>query len=129
AKLKRKYSSSDQLNRTEQKSRAIAWDVSTHFQTNFQGTGLKGQLVTPSKADALLYKRVLDEFGLVASEVLISPPDSREGYDDVEERRATGRPDVVEFWNRMMRRFGSEERYQKDIIEGFTNPDVQEIVI
>ena len=129
ADMKRKYSSADQLNRTEQKVRAIAWDLSTHFQTNFQHTGLKGQLVTPSKADALLYKRFLDEFGLVTSEVLISPPDTREGYEDVEERGATGRPDVVEFWNRMMRRFGSEERYQKDIIERFKNADEPEIVI
>lgn len=129
ADMKRKYSSADQLNRTEQKVRAIAWDLSTHYQTNFQSTGLKGQLVTPSKAEALLYKRFLDEFGLVTSEVLISPPDTREGYEDVEERGATGRPDVVEFWNRMMRCFGSEERYQKDIIERFKNADEPEIVI
>jgi type I restriction enzyme R subunit len=129
ADLKRKYSSSDQLNRTEQKIRAVAWDLSAHYQTNFRGTGLKGQLVTPSKADALLYKRFLDEFGLVTSEVLISPPDTREGYDDVEERSATGRPDVVEFWNKTMKRFGSEERYQKDVIERFKNADEPEIII
>jgi type I restriction enzyme R subunit len=127
--MKRKYSSADQLNRTEQKIRAIAWDVSTHYQTSFQKTGLKGQLVAPYKADALLFKRFLDEFGLVTSEVLISAPDTREGYDDVEERGETGRPDVVEFWNRMMKRFGSEERYQKDIIERFKNADEPEIVI
>jgi type I site-specific restriction-modification system R (restriction) subunit len=76
ADLKRKYSSADQLNRTEQKVRAIAWDLSAHFQTNFKGTGFKGQLVTPSKSAALLYKRFLDEFGIVSSEVLISPPDT-----------------------------------------------------
>ena len=82
ADLKRKYSSADQLNRTEQKVRAIAWDVSEHFQTNFKGAGFKGQLVTPSKATALLYKRFLDEFGMVTSEVLISPPDTGEGDED-----------------------------------------------
>jgi type I restriction enzyme R subunit len=129
ADMKRKYSSADQLNRTEQKIHAIAWDVSTHFRTTFHRTGLKGQLVTPSKADALLYKRFLDEFELVSSEVLISPPDTREGYEDVDERNETGRPDVVEFWNRMMRRFGSEERYQKDLIERFKNADEPEIII
>jgi type I restriction enzyme, R subunit len=129
ADMKRKYSSADQLNRTEQKIRAIAWDVSTHFKTNFQRTGLKGQLVTPSKADALLHKRFLDEFGLVTSEVLISPPDTREGYEDVDERGETGRPDVVDFWNRMIRRFGSEERYQKDVIERFKNADEPEIIV
>jgi len=129
ADMKYKYSSADQLNRTEQKIRAIAWDVSAHFKTNFQGTGLKGQLVAPFKSDALLYKRFLDEFGLITSEVLISPPDTREGYEDVDERKETGRPDVVEFWSRMMRRFGSEERYQKDIIERFKNAEEPEIIV
>ncbi len=129
ADMKYKYSSADQLNRTEQKIRAIAWDVSTHYKTNFQGTGLKGQLVAPRKADALLYQRYFEEFGMVTSEVLISGPDTREGYDDVDERSETGRPDIVEFWNRMMRRFGSEERYQKDLIERFKNADEPEIII
>src|SRR5690606_38402209 len=47
ADLKRKYSTADQLNRTEQKIRAIAWDISVHFTTNFKGTPFKGQLVAP----------------------------------------------------------------------------------
>lgn len=127
--LKRKYSSAGQLNRTEQKIRAIAWDISTHYTTNFQHTGLKGQLVAPSKTDALLYKRFLDEFGMVTSEVLISSPDTREDYEGVEERVSTGRPDIVEFWDRMMKRFGSEERYQKDLIERFKNAEEPEIII
>lgn len=129
ADLKRKYSSAGQLNRTEQKIRAIAWDISTHYATNFQHTGLKGQLVAPSKADALLYKRYLDEFGMVVSEVLISPPDSREGFDEVDGRAPTGRPDVVDFWDKMMKRFGSDERYQRDLIERFKNADEPEIII
>jgi type I restriction enzyme R subunit len=129
ADLKRKYSSAGQLNRTEQKIRAIAWDISAHYATNFQNTGLKGQLVAPSKADALLYKRFFDEFGMVTSEVLISSPDTREGFDDVDERVPTGRPDVVEFWDKMMKRFGSDERYQKDLIERFKNADEPEIII
>jgi len=85
ADMKRKYSSADQLNRTEQKVRAIAWDLGTHFQMNFQHTGLKGQLVTPSKADALLYKRFLDEFWARDERGIDLSPDTREGYEDVED--------------------------------------------
>jgi type I restriction enzyme R subunit len=131
ADLKRKYSTANQLNRAEQKVRAIAWDLSVHFTTSFQGrTPFKGQLVAPSKADALLYKRFLDEFGMVSSEVLISSPDTREGWSDVEEVDETAnRPSVIEFWNRMMKRFGSEESYRKDIINRFKNADEPEIVI
>lgn len=129
ADLKRKYSSADQLNRTEQKVRAIAWDVSTHFRTNFQGTRFKGQLVTPSKATALLYKRFLDEFGLVSSEVLISPPDSREGNNDADEGKGRGKKAVNEFWERMMKRFGNESRYQKDLTTRFKTAEEPEIII
>jgi type I restriction enzyme R subunit len=127
--LKRKYSSGDQLNRTEQKIRAIAWDISSHFQTNFKGAGFKGQLVAPSKATALQYKRFLDEFGMVSSEVLISPPDTREGNDDVDEGEGRGKKAVNEFWERMIKRFGNESRYQKDITTRFKSADDPEIVI
>lgn len=129
ADLKRKYSSADQLNRTEQKVRAIAWDISSHFQTNFKGTGFKGQLVTPSKATALLYKRFLDEFGMVTSEVLISPPDTREGNDDVDEGDGRGKSAVNEFWERMIKRFGNEIRYQKDLTTRFKSADDPELII
>lgn len=129
--LKRKYSTADQLNSAEQKIRAVAWNIGVHYQTNFQGrTPFKGQLVTPSKADALLYKRFLDEFGAVTSEVLISAPDTREGYVAVEEVDDTAnRPSVIEFWNRTLRRFGSEENYRRDIINRFKSADEPEIII
>ena len=125
ADLKRKYSSADQLNRTEQKVRAIAWDISEHFQTNFKGTGFKGQLVTPSKATALLYKRFLDEFAMVTSEVLISPPDMSEGDEDV----ALAKRVVGSFWEQMMKRYGNESRYQKDLTSRFKSTDDPEIIV
>jgi type I restriction enzyme R subunit len=128
--LKQKYSTADQLNRTEQKIRAEAWDISVHFKTGFQGTPFKGQLVAPSKADALLYKRFLDEFGMVSSEVLISAPDTREGHSDVDEVDGTAnRPSVLAFWERTLKRFGSEENYRRDVINRFKNADEPEIII
>jgi len=129
ADLKRKYSSADQLNRTEQKVRAIAWDVSTHFETNFKGTGFKGQLVTPTKATALLYKRFLDEFAMVSSEVLISPPGSYEGDEDADEGEERGQRAVNAFWERKMKRFGNEARYQKDLTTRFKSAEDPEIII
>jgi type I restriction enzyme R subunit len=123
--LKRKYSTADQLNRTEQKVRAIAWDVSEHYQTNFKGTGFKAQLVAPSKATALQYKRFLDEFGMVTSEALISPPDLSEGNEDA----GPAKQAVAEFWERMMKRYGNESRYQKDLTSRFKSAEDPEIII
>lgn len=130
ADLKRKFTTTDQLGRTEQTIRRMAWDVSEHFARTFGGTGFKGQLVTPSKADALLYKKYLDEFGQVTSEVLISGPDDREGHEDVDEiRDASERPNVLDFWKRMMSRFGDEAKYQKSLINAFKNAEQPEIII
>lgn len=130
ADLKRKFSTSGQLNRAEQKIRAVAWDVGVHFTTTFKATPFKGQLVAPTKADALLYKKFLDEFGMVSSEVLVSAPDTREGYTDVEDVDDTAnRPSVIQFWERTLKRFGSEENYRKDIINRFKKADTPEIII
>ncbi|MBD2427584.1 HsdR family type I site-specific deoxyribonuclease [Phormidium sp. FACHB-1136] len=130
ADLKRKFSTAEQLNQTEQKVRAIAWDISHHYSTEWQKTGLKAQLVTPSKAAALLYKRFLDEFGKVTSEVLISPPDTREGSTDIDELQDDDqRPKIQAFWKQIIERYGSEDRYQKDLINRFKHGDEPEIII
>src|SRR3954452_12257135 len=57
ADLKRKFTTTDQLNKAQQKVKAIAWDVSEHFRANWQGTPYKAQLVAPNKTTALLYKQ------------------------------------------------------------------------
>ena len=79
---------------------------------NWQGTPYKAQLVAQDKSTALLYKQYLDEFGMVNSEVLISPPDDRQGNEEVEGDNPH-RP--CAFWKKMMTRFGSE-RYKRQLI-------------
>lgn len=126
ADLKRKYSSERQLNKAEQKVRMIAWDVTQHYtRGGFQGTGLKGQLVAPDKATALLYKKCFDEFGMVSTEILMSGPNVREG--DHGEKEASA--EEKRFWKQMMGRYGSEERYNKQLINAFKKGDEPEIII
>lgn len=124
--LKRKFSSSDQLNKAEQKVMRIAWDVSDHFRDNWQGTPYKAQLVAQDKATALLYKRFLGEFDMVTSEVLISGPDDREGEEDVYE---ASKDEVKAFWKRMMTKYGGEKEYNRQIISAFKHADAPEIII
>ena len=126
ADLKRKFSTTDQLNKAEQKVMAIAWDISVHFRDNWQGTGFKGQLVAQDKATALLYKKYLDEFGMVSSEVLISGPDEREGEEDIYEENKLA---VQRFWKATMQKFGSEKEYNKQVINAFKNAEHPEIII
>jgi type I restriction enzyme, R subunit len=129
ADLKRKFSSTSQLNKTEQKVAAIAWDASTHFADNFKGSGLKGQLVAQDKATALMYKRFFDECGLVSTEVLISAPDDREGDDDV---YTENRKEVVAYWRATVGkagRFVDELDYNRKIINAFKYAETPDIII
>ncbi len=125
ADLKRKFSTDRQLNKALQKVRVIAWDVSLHFTSAYQGTGLKGQLVTPDKETALRYKDFLDGFGMVSSEILISAPGTSEGDG------ATSEPSQTEkaFWQTMMDRYGSEKQYNKQLINAFKHGESPEIII
>ncbi|MDD3761185.1 MAG: type I restriction endonuclease subunit R [Acidithiobacillus sp.] len=127
ADLKKKYARAEMLNKADQVIYMRAFDISAHYRQNWQGTGFKAQLVAPSKAAALKYKTFLDELGEVASEVIISAPDEREGFDEVDAEESTDA--VVAFWQRMMKRYGGQEEYEKQIINGFKFGSDPEILI
>jgi type I restriction enzyme R subunit len=126
ADLKRKYARAGMLSKAERVIFMRAFDISEHYRANWQGTGFKAQLVAPSKAAAIKYTRFLDELGDVTSEVLISAPDAREGWDDVDSGPAD---EVVRFWTAMMAHYGDEANYNGRIIERFKGPDAPEILI
>ncbi len=126
ADLKRKYARAEMLNKADQVIYMRAFDVSEHYRANWQGTGFKGQLVAPGKAAALQYHAHLEEIGIVSSAVVISPPDTREGYDEVDDEATD---DVVKFWQKMMKRYGGEEEYTKQLINQFKHGAEPEILI
>ncbi|PID87567.1 restriction endonuclease subunit R [Candidatus Gracilibacteria bacterium] len=126
ADLKKKFSRADQLNIAKQKIHEIAWDISIHFKENWQGTGFKAQLVCQNKESAIKYKKYLDEIGIVTSDVVISPPDEREGEDSVFEKSE----DIIKrFWDRMMAEHGNAKKYNDNIISRYKNKKDPEIII
>lgn len=126
ADLKKKYARAEMLNKTEQVVYMRAYDISEHYRQSWQDTGFKAQLVAPSKATALQYNAFLNELNTVSSEVIISGPDARDGYEETDEEPTD---EVVRFWNKMMSRYGSEEEYNKQIINQFKFGDDPEILI
>jgi type I restriction enzyme, R subunit len=126
ADLKQKYARTARLFQTEQTIALIAFDLSEHFRRAWKGTGFKGQLVTPSKRSAILYKRALDELGVVTSEVVISAPDDREGEERIDEASSD---EVKRFWKQMLDRYGDEATYNRRIIETFKKREDPEILI
>ena len=126
ADLKRKYSRAEMLNKADRVIYMRAFDISEHFRSNWQGTGFKAQLVAPSKEAALKYNDVLNEIGQVSSAVVISPPDMREGYSETDGDTGDA---VVKFWQKMMKRYGREEEYVKQLINQFKHGKDPEILI
>lgn len=127
ADLKKKYARAEMLNKADQVIFMRAFDISEHFRQNWQGTGFKAQLVAPSKAAALKYKKFLDEIGEVTCELVISAPDEREGFADVDDDESSD--EVVAFWQRMMKRYGDAEAYETQIINAFKHGEDPEILI
>lgn len=124
--LKKKFSRTDILNQTEQRIYSIATDISDHFGDNWKGSGFKAMLVTPKKRVAILYKKYLDEIGKVSSEVLITPPDDREG----EETAYGETPEEVKaFWKQMMDEHGTPAKYQENLIARFKGQEDPDIMI
>jgi type I restriction enzyme R subunit len=120
AELKKKFAKTERLFRAEPVVKSIAWDVSEHFAKNWKGTGCKGQLVAPRKETAIRYKQFLDQFGKVRSEVLISPPDDREGEEDI---YGENKEVVNRFWKSAMERYGTAKQYEQTALNSFKYGD------
>ena len=93
---------------------------------HWQGTPFKAQLVAPSKAAAVRFKEVLDEIGHVTSEIIISPPDDNEGNEEVDKE---SKDLVRKFWDQMMKRYKTEDEYNRQIIDAFKGSGDPEILI
>jgi type I restriction enzyme R subunit len=124
--LKRKFSTRNKIVQSLSFIENTAWDISRHFQDNTQGTGFKGQLVAPNKLSAIRYRDTLKSIGKVSADVLISPPDTREGEEDAFE---VSDDKVKAFWKAMMDKYGTPEKYEKSLINAFKKQDRPEIII
>ena len=133
AKLKQKFNTVNELNKTDQIIYARAWDISEHYTEFFQTHGdsykPKAQLVAPTIKSALLYKQYLDEIGMVDSEVVVTQSDQREGTEDgyFNENEDKRRED--EYLNAMIDKYGDLKKYEKSIINQFKKRDKPEILI
>jgi len=124
ADLKKKFAQKGQIYKSESRIELIAHDIADHFVKNITD-GLKAQLATDSKLSAIRYKKYLDETGVVSSAIVMSPPDTREGHDEVDESRL---PEVQQWW---LAHIGnqSEEAYAKKVIRQFADEDDPQILI
>ena len=126
ADLKRKFRREEELTKSEERIQEITYDIINHFTTTYRGCGLKGQLAVSSRQTAIKYKKYFDELGDVSTEIVMSPPDTREDHSEVDEADI---PEVQRFWKSMMDRYGTADKYQDNIIRAFKYSEEPEILI
>ena len=104
---------------SEERIQALANTIAEDFKERFSGSRLKGQLVTTSRRAALRFKAHLDHLN-VSSEVAISLQDTSFDWSD----------DLIQgFKQRVLEQFGSEARYESDVVDRFINSDDPSILI
>jgi len=102
----------------------IAYDIEKHFIENFQNTGLKAQIVAPSKYSAVLFQKFFEGRGKIRTAVVIS-----DEHEDGDEENLH-KKEVVGYLDSVRKNHSSVEKYEKDVIESFKyNEDGIEVII
>lgn len=124
----RKWSQFERIASSDQRIKMIAFDINEHFLHNYKtkGSHFKAMLATNSKKEAIRYLEAFEELGDLNCAVVISPPDQREGYHEVDESTDDK---VQQFWKRMMDKYGNEEAYEEAIKDEFINGDDIDLLI
>ena len=124
----KKWAHFERIASSDQRISMIAFDINEHFNRNYktQGSQFKAMLATNSKMEAIRYLNFFEEFGDLNCAVVISPPDQREGHDDIDEDSQ----DLIQrFWKKMMDRYGTAEAYEDAIKDEFINGDDIDLLI
>jgi type I restriction enzyme R subunit len=127
--LKQKWAKFENIASSEQRIRLIADDIYVHFNTFYRGknkTPFNAILATNRKFDAIRYKEAFDEYRDIKTAVVISPPDQREGYDEVNEE---SKDRVIKFWNQMLEGYSNVQQYEDHIKNEFVYGEDIDILI
>jgi len=124
--LKSRWSQLKRITSTDARIRRIALDVNTHFLNCFKNTGFKAMLACNFKRDAIRYLECFEQLGDLTAAVVISPPDMREGYEEVDEE-----PDnkVLSYWKKMMNRYRKTEEYEESIKNQFLGGEIDILIV
>jgi type I restriction enzyme R subunit len=118
--LKKKFSSISQLYESDRVVEEIAFDISKHFTTNWQNSGLKAQLAVPKIDTAIKYQRYFEQQTnpklRINTRVVFTPPDSRKDYDDVWKEASN---EARKYWDSILQQFSNQDTYETWVIDKF----------
>ena len=124
--LKNKWSSIKRLASTNARIKRIALDINNHFSESFKETDFKAMLATNFKKDAIRYLECFEQMHELTCAVVISPPDMREGDNDVDESTDDK---VKAYWEKMMKQYGDADRYEEAIKNKFIDGEIDILIV
>ncbi len=95
----------------------IAYDIEQHYVSRFQGSGLKGQVVAPSKFSAVLFQRAFEDSGKVRTALVVSDESGIVSEDDAH------RQEVVDYLDQVKAHHQSLKSYEESVVESFKHND------
>ena len=103
----------------------IAYDIEKHYFEKFANTGLKGQIVAPSKYSAILFQKYFQQNGKVKTALVIS--DENGLIDDKDEHKK----EVEEYLKEIKEKYISLLSYEKEVIESFVynEKDIEVLIV
>jgi len=124
--LAQKWIKFQKLASSEQRLEIIALDINSHFIKNIKDTGFKAMLATSSKFEAIKYHTLFSDLGDIKTAFVISAPDSREGYENIDDDNKTF---INDEWQKIINKYGDEDRYLEKIQDEFIHGDELELLI
>jgi len=124
--LKKRWARFQTIASSERRLEMIMFDINDHFVKNIQGTGFKAMLATSSKYEAIMYHKLFSEEGNIKTAFVISAPDTREGYEKVDDEN---KQLIIQEWSKMMERYGDEDKYNDKIKDQFIYGEEIELLI
>lgn len=102
----------------------IAVDIQKHYEANFAGTGLKAQIVAPSKFAAVMFKKYFDAYTGLDVGLVLSDENGIISQEDEHKQ------EVSSCLNDIKADYKSLSSYEKDIIDKFKTEDSEmELII
>lgn len=115
--LQQKFNSAQILEETSQRIETIALDILNHY-TRFADTGLKAQVVAPSKYAAIMFQKAFTLQDRISTDVIISESADKEEDDQLPEHKK----EVAKFLSHEKHQYGSSLfKREKDLIDDFKN--------
>ncbi|MFH1900580.1 MAG: HsdR family type I site-specific deoxyribonuclease [Patescibacteria group bacterium] len=95
----------------------IAYDIEKHYLKSFAGTGLKGQIVAPSKFSAMMFQKYFADSGKINTALVISDENGIINEQDEHKK------EVESYLKTIKEKYQSLLSYEKDVIKSFVHND------